>query len=464
MSFLGKTLTQLRDLIQKKEATPSEVYSFFLSRSKEYNDKLNVYLTFIDQPEIVENNESPLYGIPIAMKDNFCTNGIRTTASAKVLDQFIPPYDATVVAKLKKAGACFHGKTNMDAWAHGSSTETSDYGPSKNPWDVTRAPGGSSGGSAAAVSAGLTPASIGSETAGSIRQPASWCGVVGLKPTYGRVSRYGVIAMGSSFDSPGPLTTNVEDAALLLREIAGKDPADATSATEPVEDYVATLKNKKTYTIGLSDTYFEGMDEEVKKSVMNAVEILKKQGHKVKKISTLSPEYCISVYTILQRAEVSSNLARFDGVRYGNDRTTFGDEAKRRIMLGTYTLSHGYYDAYYKKAQKVRTLIINEFKQLFQDVDFIITSPTPITALKLGEFEKYPFFGELMDVLNEPAAVSGIPAISVPCGLDSKGLPIGLQIMGNYFAEADILNIAYQFEQETDYFGIVKKGLQQYEK
>lgn len=462
MSFLGKTLKQIQQLIKTKKASVQEVYSFFSNRIKTYNSKLNAYITSVPFEDHIKQ-KGLLSGIPIAYKDNFCTTNIRTTASSNVLNQFVPPYDATVVSKLKKTGALIQGKTNMDAWAHGSSTETSDFGPSRNPWDTSRAPGGSSGGSAVAVSAGLAPAAIGSETAGSIRQPASWCGVVGLKPTYGRVSRYGVIAMGSSFDCPGPLTTNVEDAALILQLIAGKDPADATTSPEPVDDYVSYLKEKKTYTIGLSDTYFEGMDEEVKQSVMNAVKILEKKGHKIKKVSTLSPQYAISVYTILQRAEVSSNLARYDGVRYGNDRTTFGKEAKKRIMLGTYTLSHGYYDAYYKKAQKVRTLIIQEFKRIFQDVDFIITSPTPITALKLGEFEKYPFFGELMDVLNEPAAVAGIPAISLPCGLDSKGLPIGMQIMGNYFAEKEILNLAHQFEKETHYFDVINTGFHHYE-
>ena len=350
----------------------------------------------------------------------------------------------------------------MDAWAHGSSTETSDYGPTKNPWDITRSPGGSSGGTAAAVSGYLVPGGIGSETAGSIRQPASWSGVVGLKPTYGRVSRYGVIAMGSSLDCPGPLTLNTEDAALLLSIIAGSDVYDATSSPLPKEDYSNEMKKKKTFTIGISEDYFEGLEPDVLHALEKSIGIFKKLGFKTKKVKLLSPNYSISVYTIIQRAEVMSNLARYDGIRYGDDRTAFGTEAKRRMMLGAHTLSYGYYDAFYKKAQKVRTLIISDFKKAFKEVDFIIGTPTPITALKLGEYSKYPFFGELMDKFNEPGAMAGIPAISVPIGLDKKNLPIGMQLMGNYFRESDILNASYQFEQETDFFGVIKKGIERY--
>jgi len=286
--------------------------------------------------------------------------------------------------------------------------------------------------------------------------------VVGLKPTYGRVPRYGVIAMGSSLDCPGPLTLNVEDAAYILSVIAGHDIHDATSSPLPTEDYVTEIKKKKPFTIGISDDYFEGLDKDVATALEKSIEVFKKLGFKTKKIKLLSPNYAISVYTIIQRAEVSSNLARYDGIRYGKDRTFFGDEAKRRIMLGTYTLSYGYYDAFYKKAQKVRTLIIQDFKRAFQDVDFVIGTPTPITALKLGEFSKYPFFGELMDKFNEPGSMAGIPGISIPIGLDSNGLPIGMQLMGNYFRESDVLNAAYQFEQETDYFGVIKKGIERY--
>ena len=460
MNLLGNTISDLKKLIEKKSCSAREIISSFSDRSHKWNDKLNTYLTFIENPS--ESMTGPLAGIPFAIKDNFCTKGIRTTASAKLLVQFIPPYESTVTRKLKEAGAVFIGKTNMDAWAHGSSTETSDYGPTKNPWDVKRAPGGSSGGTSAAVSAGLAPVGIGSETAGSIRQPASWCGVVGLKPTYGRVSRYGVIAMGSSFDCPGPLTHSVEDAATILQTIAGKDPFDATSAEEPVPDYLKLMSEKRTLKIGVPDIYMKDLDPEVRTKVEESIEILKKMGHTIKPVTLLDTKYSISVYTILQRAEVSSNLGRYDGIRFGNTRDAFGNEAKRRMMFGTYTLSHGYYDAFYKKAQKIKTLIINDLKRVFAEVDVIAAAPTPITALPLGEFENYPFFGETMDVLNEAACVAGTPAISIPCGLDSKGLPVGLQFMGNYFDEGTLLNISKQFEQETEFFGVIKKGFERY--
>jgi len=458
--LLGKTITQLKGLIETKQIKLSEVREFFLKRISKHNSSLNAFLT-INESESLKS-EGKLGGIPLAVKDNFCTKGLRTTASSKVLDDFISPYESSVTTRLKKEDAYIIGKTNMDAWAHGSSTETSDYGPTKNPWDITRSPGGSSGGTAAAVSAYLVPGGIGSETAGSIRQPASWSGVVGLKPTYGRVSRYGVIAMGSSLDCPGPLTLTTEDSAYLLSIIAGHDIQDATSSPHPIEDYVTQMKKKKTYTIGISDDYFEGLDSDVAKALENSIDVFKKLGFKTKKVKLLSPNYAISVYTIIQRAEVSSNLARFDGIRYGNDRLIFGTEAKRRVMLGTYTLSYGYYDAFYKKAQKVRTLIIEDFKRAFKEVDFIIGTPTPITALKLGEFSKYPFFGELMDKFNEPGAMAGIPAISVPVGLDKNNLPIGMQLMANYFNESDILNASYQFEKETNFFGVIKKGIEKY--
>ncbi|MBP9691399.1 aspartyl/glutamyl-tRNA amidotransferase subunit A [Candidatus Woesebacteria bacterium] len=459
MDIFGKSLTELKALLDEKKISAKEVFSYFSSRGKKYNAELNVYLTDI---KFEEPAEGPLSGLPLAIKDNFCTKDIRTTASAKVLDDFIPQYESTVTKKLKSVGALFTGKTNMDAWAHGSSTETSDYGPTKNPWDTSRAPGGSSGGTAAAVSAYLAPGGIGSETAGSIRQPASWCGIVGLKPTYGRVSRYGVIAMGSSFDCPGPLTQTVEDAALILQTIAGKDPYDATTSETVVPEYAKQMKEKRKLTFGLPEEYMKGLDPEVEKKILDSVSILEKMGHTIKKVSLLDPKYSISVYTVLQRAEVSSNLGRYDGVRFGNDRDAFGEEAKRRMMLGTYTLSHGYYDAFYKKAQKIKTLIINDLQRVFSDVDLIMAAPTPMTALKLGEFEKYPFFGETMDVLNEAAAVAGTPAISVPCGLDKNGLPVGLQFMGNYFDEGLLLNAAHQFEQATNFFDVIEKGREKY--
>jgi len=458
--FLGQPLLSILELIKKKEVSSKEVFDYFLKRIEKYNPKLNAYLTV---NRSYKSDRSDKIEMPVAVKDNFCTKGIRTTASSKVLENFIPPYESTVTRRLIDAGAFILGKTNMDAWAHGSSTETSDFGPTKNPWDLARCPGGSSGGSAAAVSSYLVPAAIGSETAGSIRQPAAWSGVIGLKPTYGRVSRYGLIAMGSSLDCPGPLTLTTEDAAFILKIIAGKDKFDATTVSNKVPDYVSLLKKKRKFIIGITDEYLNGVDEEIKNAFYQLVKILEKLGHRIKKIKLLSPKYSISVYTIIQRAEVSSNLAKFDGIRYGNDRTFFGSEAKRRIMLGTYVLSYGYYDAYYKKAQKVRTLIIEDFKKVFQKVDMILAPTTPIPALKLGEFEKYPFFGEMMDVLNEPAAIAGICAINFPFGLTKKdNLPIGLQLMGRWFEEENILNLTYQIEKETDFLGVIRKGVKNY--
>ncbi len=449
MDLLGKSLLELKQLVADKKIAEKEINDYFLKRIKKYNPLLNAYLTI---------NQN-IRGMPLAVKDNFCTRGLKTTASSKVLDNFIPPYESTVTQRLINNGFFAIGKTNMDAWAHGSSTETSDYRPSHNPWDLSRSPGGSSGGTAAAVSAYLAPGGIGSETAGSIRQPASWSGIIGLKPTFGRVSRYGVIAMGSSFDCPGPLTLTVKDTAYLLGLIAGKDQYDATSSPKEVPDYFQSLTIPKKYKIGIPADYFDGVDKETGGRIEEAVKILKKMGHTVTKIELVHPKYDISIYTILQRAEVSSNLSRYDGVRYGNDRSYFGMEAKRRTTLGTYTLSYGYYDAYYKKAQKVRTLIINDMKKAFSEVDFIVAPTAPTTALKLGEFEKYPFFGEVMDQLNEAAAVAGTPAINLPVGLDNNNMPIGIQIMGNYFEEEKILNFAYQFEMETDFFGVIKRGI-----
>ncbi len=453
-NLLEKSLLEIVGLLRKKELSHDEVNSVYGERSRKYNPILNAYVT------LVEGTHQKY--LQIAIKDNFCTKGIRTTASAKLLNTFVAPYESTVTQKLLSAGISPLGKTNMDAWAHGSSTETSDFGPSKNPFDTTRIPGGSSGGSAVTVAAGMSVAAIGSETAGSVRGPASWCGIVGLKPTYGRVSRYGVIAMGSSLDSPGPLTKTVDDAAYLLSLIAGHDPYDATTTTAPTEDYLAEAHKGRKVRIGVADIYFNGVEPSVKSSVERAIQTLEKLGHSIHGVKLMDPKYSISDYTIIQRAEVSSNLARYDGVRYGGGRDLFGSEAKRRIMLGTYTLAHGYYDAYYKRAQKVRTLIIDDFRRVFGEVDVIVAPTMPMTALKLGEYEKYPFFGEVMDVILEPSSLAGLPAISVPCGLDEQGLPIGLQIMGPHLSESRILDIAYQYEQETKSYEIVQKNIEKW--
>jgi aspartyl-tRNA(Asn)/glutamyl-tRNA(Gln) amidotransferase subunit A len=457
VEIYGKTITQLKSLLDSGEVSPNELQNYFKKRAEQHNKALNAYITMNTVDEYEDGGR--LSGLPLAIKDNFCTTDLRTTAASKVLDEFIPKYDSTVTTRLKKEGIQIIGKTNMDAWAHGSSGETSAYGPSKNPWNLDYAPGGSSSGSATAVASYLAPAAIGSETAGSIRVPASWSGLVGLAPTYGRVSRYGVAAMGSSLDSPGPLTLSVEDAALLLEVIAGKDPFDATSVDIDVDEYTKTSKEDKKFTIGIPEEYFEGVQDSVKEKIEDAIKVMESMGHRVKKIKLLSPEYSISVYTIIQRAEVSSNLARLHGVRYSKSRSEFGKEAKKRTMLGAYTLAHGYYDAYYKKALKVRTLIINDFKKAFEEVDIIAGPVAPMTAIKLGESEKYPFFGELMDKLNEPSAIAGLPAISIPVGLDENELPVGMQFIGNYFRESDILNAASQYEQETDFMGVIKKGL-----
>lgn len=455
-------IKNLVDQYKSKTKSPLEVVDHYLAASKKTNKDLNTYVTICEDEarraaEESKNMSLPLFGIPIAVKDNFCTEGIRTTASSKVLENFIPPYESTVTRKLKEAGAILLGKTNMDAWAHGSSTETSDFGTSKNPYDTSRVPGGSSGGSAVAVAAGVAPYAIGSETAGSIRLPSAWCGVVGVKPTYGRVSRYGVVAMGSSLDCPGPITHSVEDAALLLEVIAGKDPSDATTSEKPVPQYSHSLTEKRKFVIGVSSDYVKGVDTEVAAQYEKGLETLKKMGHIIREIKLFDPQFAISVYTIIQRAEVSSNLARYDGIRYGNDRTHFGIEAKRRMMFGAFTLSVGYYDAFYIKAQKVRTIIIEDFKRAFKEVDIIAAPTVPTTALKIGESANNPMFGEMMDVLVEASSIAGIPGINMPLGL-INGLPAGIQFMAPWFEEERMLNVGYQFEQKTGSYNLKPKN------
>lgn len=460
MDIKSLTITQTLEDLKNKKYSSVELTKAYLKRIKELEPRINAFVT-ITEEEALKNAkdadakrskgiEGALLGVPLSIKDNFSTNGIRTTASSKVLDDYIPPFDATVVAKLKEAGIVMLGKTNMDAWAHGSSTETSDYGSSRNPWNTNHLPGGSSGGAAASIAADEAVAAIGSETAGSIRQPASWCGVVGLKPTYGRVSRYGVVAMGSSLDSPGPITKTVEDSALILQVLAGQDPHDGTTSPKAVPDYLKNLKKDiHGLKIGISEDYFEGVDPEVKAAVEDAIKLFEKLGAKVKRIKLFHPKYAIAVYTILQRAEVSSNLARYDGIRYGNDRSHFGDEAKRRVMLGAYTLSAGYYDQYYNKALKVRTVIIDDFNKAFNDVDVIVGPTSPTTSLAIGASENQSMFGELADVLVEPSSIAGLSGINVPVGFNKAGLPIGMQIIGQQFGEETVLNAAYKYEQEN---------------
>ena len=455
------TIKKIKENFKNKEFSALELTRAYLDQIKKTEKKINAFVTICEEEALMQSNAAdkslkngidlPLLGVPIAIKDNFSTKGVKTTASSKVLEDYMPPFDSTVVKKLKDAGAIIIGKTNMDAWAHGSSTETSDYGATRNPWNINHLPGGSSGGSAASVAANQVVAAIGSETAGSIRQPASWCGVVGLKPTYGRVSRYGVVAMGSSLDSPGPITKTTDDAALILSVIAGNDGYDATCSPSPVGDYLQNLgKDIKNLKIGISDEYFiKGIDTQVERRIKDAIVKLEQAGAKIEKIKLFAPKYAIDVYTIIQRSEVSSNLARYDGIRFGNGRDYFMDEAKRRIMFGTYALSSGYYDQYYNKAQKVRSLIIEDFKKAFSKVDVIIAPTSPSLALPVGSTKDAPMFGEIADVLVEPSSIAGLAGINIPIGFSDSKLPIGMQIIGPQFSEALVLSTAKNYEKIT---------------
>ncbi|MGC9398576.1 MAG: Asp-tRNA(Asn)/Glu-tRNA(Gln) amidotransferase subunit GatA [Anaerolineae bacterium] len=409
-----------------------------------------------------------LLGIPLAVKDNLSTRGMETTCGSKILEGYTPPFDATAIARLKAAGAVILGQTNQDEFAMGSSTENSGYFPTANPWDLDRVPGGSSGGSAAAVAACEVPAALGTDTGGSVRQPAALCGLVGLRPTYGRISRYGLIAFASSLDQVGPLTRSVKDAALLTQIMAGVDPKDSTTRTEPVGDYVAALSPQiEGLRVGVPREYFEGggVQPAVKQAVETAIETLEGLGAEVVNVSLPHTEHGIAVYYLIATAEASANLARFDGIRYGYraeaedlegvyGRTRaegFGEEVIRRIMLGTYALSAGYYDAYYLKAQKVRTLIRQDFDRAFKEVDVLVGPTSPFTAFRLGERVDDPLQMYLADIFTITQALAGVPALNVPCGFDEQGLPIGLQITGPDLAEAQILRVAYAYEQATDW-------------
>lgn len=462
-------LVEALEGLKSKDFTSVELTEACLKRISEVDDKVKAFITVTTElalksaheaDEIIKSDSRafekyPLLGVPYACKDNFSTKGVQTTASSAVLEGYVPPFDATVVKRLKEAGAVMLGKTNMDAFAHGSSTETSDFFKTHNPWDLSRNPGGSSGGSAAAVASNMCIFATGSETAGSVRGPAAWCGVTGLKPTYGRVSRYGLIAMASSTDQPGPITKQVDDAGIVLKIIAGKDPLDATTPPNPVPDYLEQSKNYslKGVKIGKPKSYFEiELEEGTRKRSEEALEILKDLGAEIVEMDLLSPKYSIAVYTILQRSEVSSNLARLDGIRYGHDRSHFGFEAKKRMMLGAYSLSAGYYDAFYAKAQKVRTLLVDDFNRAFKEVDFIAGPTMPCVAMKLGESDKSPMFGELMDVIAEPSSIAGITGISVPCGIsESENMPVGFQFMGPMFSEDKIISAARVFQYNTKF-------------
>lgn len=479
MKLYELTAHELKDMLRKGEVSSREITESVLDRIQEVEEKVKAYVTVdregaLKQAEEVDKKLKqgeqlpPLAGIPIALKDNMCTKGLKTTCSSKILENFVPPYDATVVEKLKESGAVIIGKTNMDEFAMGSSTENSAFFNTANPWDLTTVPGGSSGGSAAAVAADEAVMALGSDTGGSIRQPAALCGVVGLKPTYGFVSRYGLIAFASSLDQIGPITKDVTDCALLMNVICGHDPRDSTSADVEVPDFTRSLRDDvKGLRIGIPREYFpEGINPEVEKAVINAGKLLEELGAEIMEITLPHTDYALADYYIIAPAEASSNLARYDGIQYGyraqdyddlvdlykkTRSEGFGPEVKRRIMLGTYALSSGYYDAYYLKALKVRTLVKQDFDRAFEKVDCIISPTSPTPAFKMGEKVDDPLAMYLSDVFTLPVNMAGITGISIPCGFSKEDLPIGLQIIGKPFDEKTIIQVAYTFEQNTDF-------------
>ena len=442
------TLKQAIDKLGNKEVKLEDIWLDVLNSIKDKNNKFNIYLNINEKYQ--DQLNKPLKGLPIAVKDNFCTKDLITTASSLLLKDFKPQFESTVTQKLKDAGGEIVGKTNMDAWAHGSSTETSQFGRTLNPRNSEHLPGGSSGGSAAAVAAVICIAALGTETAGSVRQPAAWCGVVGLKPTYGRTSRYGIAAMASSTDSPGPITKTVEDAAILLNHIAGHDPLNATSSTKEVPDFTKTLgKSIKDLKIGVIYHDLKGL-EDAWALFAPQLDIFTKLGASVEYAQAMDPKHAVGVYTVVQRSEVSSNLARFDDVRYQHGRDTFGDEAKRRIMLGTHTLSKGYADQYYNMSQQVRTIMIKDYEKLFERYDVLISLTSPGFAKKIGATEGEAMFGELEDMLLEVSSLSGMPGVSIPCYHDKKtNLYLGMNIMAPMWREDLVIQVADAFEKNT---------------
>ncbi len=478
MNYEELTLAELREKLDNKEISSVELTKYFLSKIKSEDPELNAFITVTEeealkQAQIADDyiatpgENPPLCGIPFAAKDLFLTKGIRTTAASKILDNYIPPYDSTVIAKLKEQKAVLLGKTNLDQFAHGSSGETSAYGATKNPWDKTRMPGGSSSGSAAAVAAGLAPWSLATETGGSIRQPASLTGISGWKPTYGRVSRYGVAAMASSLDSIGAMAGSVKDLAMIAEVISGRDEKDGTTGHGEVPAYSKLLNSDiKGMKVGIPKEYFiDGMESGVRQAVEIAIDEIKKLGAEVVEVSLPNTKYGSLVYAIVCPSEVASNLSRYDGIRYGHSTQAgkdlfevysksraegFGDEAKRRIMTGTYVLSAGYYDAYYKKAQRVRRLIMNEFEEVFKQVDILLAPSTANVAQPLGKAAHDPLHGYIADQLNIPGSLAGLPALSVPCGF-SENLPVGLQIIGPQWGDEKVFNVGHAYQQVTDW-------------
>jgi aspartyl-tRNA(Asn)/glutamyl-tRNA(Gln) amidotransferase subunit A len=472
-------ITEAHGLLKKRQISALELTRAVLERISAVEEKIDAFLTVMADQALAQAEAAeraiaagdcrPLTGIPLAVKDVICTRGLRTTCGSRILEGFIPPYDATVIARLKEEGAVILGKLNMDEFAMGSSTENSGFKPTRNPWDLACIPGGSSGGSAAAVAAGMCLGALGSDTGGSIRQPASHCGVVGVKPTYGRVSRYGLVAFASSLDQIGPLCRSVGDAALMLNAICGYDPSDSTSVPLDVPDYGAALaQDLLDVRVGIPAEYSasEGLDPEVHSAVEGAVRTLEALGAKRVDVSLPHTRYAVAVYYVIAPAEASSNLARYDGVKYGYRseaaadlmdmyRSTrsrgFGPEVQRRIIIGTYCLSAGYYDAYYGKASQVRTLIVEDFKRAFEACDVIACPVAPTPAFRIGEKIDDPLTMYLSDIFTLSANLAGIPAMSLPCGFSAAGLPIGLQLMGRHFNEAMLLRVAHQFEQATEF-------------
>ncbi len=473
------TIKKLHQQLINKERSAVEIAQESLQRIETIEPKVRAFISVtpdlalaaaekVDAKIAAGESIGILEGIPIGIKDNMCTKGIKTTCASQILANFVPPYESTVTQKLKDAGVVVVGKTNLDEFAMGGSTENSSFQMTANPWDLERVPGGSSGGSAAAVAAGECVISLGSDTGGSIRQPASLCGVVGMKPTYGLVSRFGLVAFGSSLDQIGPFATNVEDAAILLREIAGHDPNDATSLKLEIPDYTQYLKPelKKGLKVGIiKETFGEGLDATVAKTVKSAIALLEELGAEVKEISCPRFSYGVPAYYIIAPSEASANLARYDAVKYGLRQESdnllqmytttraagFGKEVKRRIMLGTYALSAGYYDAYYLKAQKVRTLIKQDFDRAFEEVDVLISPTSPTTAFKIGDKTTDPLSMYLLDLMTIPVNLAGLPGISIPCGFDGRGLPIGMQLIGNVLREDLLFHTAYAYEQATEW-------------
>ena len=479
MELYELSIKEISELIKKKEVSPVELTKQILNRIERYDGDINSYVTVLADYAIQKAKKAqddiasgkylgPLHGVPIGLKDIFVMKDVRTTAGSKILESFMPLYNATVTQKLLDAGAIIVGKNNMDEFAMGSSNETSYFGVVKNPWDLQRVPGGSSGGSAAAVAASLCYGSVGTDTGGSIRQPASLCGIVGMKPTYGNVSRFGMIAFASSLDQAGPLTKSVYDAAIILNLISGHEPRDSTSVNRPAPDYTSNLKNDlHGLKVGIPKEYFiDGIDAEVLCAVQDAIKLITELGAEIIEMSLPHTEYATAAYYIIAPSEASSNLARYDGVKYGyrsqsfddlldmykNTKSEgFGGEVKRRIMIGTYALSAGYYDAFYNKARKVQTLIRQDFQNAFEKVDVILTPTAAEPAFKLGEKTSDPIKMYLSDIFTNPTNLAGLPGISLPCGYTNDGLPIGLQFIGKPFDEQNVLNAAYAYESNTDW-------------